>query len=178
VVIDYSFYLKHAMRYEGPKGSLIGGVDVNTDRINLAVIDEKGNLRDCKTFWFSKTTARGYPRRRAWSVIGMKIHEMLRYAYNHGVAIIALENPEVLGYLKLTWIRSGDRKHENYNYKISVFRSSVIERIAVKAPLYGLSTKFVESMGTTSSREHGEVMKRYGLDRHAASAYIIALRSI
>jgi len=178
VVIDYSFYLKHAMRYEEPKGSLIGGVDVNTDRINLAIIDEKGNLRDRKTFWFSETTARGYPRRRAWSVIGMKIHEMLRYAYNHGVAVIALENPEVLGYLKLAWIRGGYRKHENYNYRVSVFRSSVIERIAVKAPLYGLSTKFVEPMGTTSSREHGEVMKRYGLDRHTASAYIIALRSI
>jgi Hypothetical protein APE1804 len=77
----------------------------------------------------------------------MKVHEMLRYAYNHGVAVIALENPEVLGYLRLTWIRSGDRKHENYNYKISVFRSSVIERIAVKAPLYGLNTKFVKPEG-------------------------------
>jgi hypothetical protein len=178
VTISYDFYLKHLKRYGNPKGNLMGGVDVNTDRINLAIIDEKGNLRDYKTFWFSEITARSYPRRRAWSVIGMKIHEMLKYAYNHGVTTITLENPEVLGHLKLAWIRNGNRKHENYNYRVSVFRSSIIERITMKAPLYGLNTKFVKPMGTTSSREHDETVKRFGLDRHAASAYIIALGSI
>ena len=178
VTIGYDFYLKHMTRYREPKGGLIGGVDVNTDRINLAVIDEKGNLRDCKTFWFSEAVTRGYPRRKAWSVIGMKIHEMLKYAYNRGVSIIALENPEVLSYLKLAWIRNGDRIHENYNYKKTIFRNSITERIAMKAPLYGLNTKFVDPKGTTSSREHNEIMKRFGLDRHTASAYIIALKSI
>jgi hypothetical protein len=178
VVIDYSFYLEHATRYREPKGGLIGGVDVNTDRLNLAIVDEKGNLRDCKTFWFPEAVARGCPGRRAWSIIGTKIHEMLRYAYDHGVATIALENPEALGYLKLAWVRSDDRKHENYNYKIAVFRNSIVERIVAKAPLYGLNTKFVDPKGTTSSREHGEIMKRFGLDRHTASAYIIALKSI
>jgi hypothetical protein len=178
VTIGYDFYLKHATRYGEPRGSLIGGVDVNSDRINLAIVDEKGNLRDCKTFWFSETTARGCPRRKAWSIIGMKIHEMLRYAYEHGVSTIALENPEALGYLKFAWVREGDRKHENYNYKIAVFRNSIIERIAMKAPLYWLDVKFVDPRGTTSSREHDEIMKRLGLDRHTASAYIIALRSI
>jgi hypothetical protein len=178
VTISYDFYLKHMTRHREPKGSLIGGVDVNTDRINLAIIDEKGNLRDYKTFWFTEAVTRGYPRRKAWSVIGMKIHEMLRYAYNHGVSTIALENPEVLSYLKLAWIRNGDRKHENYNYKKTIFRNSIIERIAMKTPLYGLNTKFVDPKRTTSSREHNEIMKRFGLDRHTASAYIIALRSI
>jgi len=178
VIIGYDFYLKHMARCREPRGSLIGGVDVNTDRINLVIIDEKGNLRDCKTFWFPKAVARGYPRRRAWSVIGMKIHEMLRYAYGHGVATIALENPEALGYLKLAWVRNGDRKHENYNYKKAIFRNSIIERIAMKTPLYGLNTEFVDPKGTTSSREHNEIMKRFGLDKHTASAYIIALRSI
>jgi hypothetical protein len=177
VTISYDFYLKHMTRYREPRGSLIGGVDVNADRINLAIIDEKGDLRDYKTFWFSEAVTRGYPRRRAWSVIGMKIHEMLKYAYNHGVSTIALENLEVLSYLRLAWIRSDDRKHENYNYKKAVFRSSVIERIAMKAPLYGLNVKFVDPKGTTSSREHDKIMKRYGLDTHTASAYIIALRS-
>jgi hypothetical protein len=178
VIIDYSFYLKHMTRYREPRGGLIGGVDVNTDRINLAIIDEKGNLRDYKTFWFSEAVTRGYPRRKAWSVIGMKIHEVLRYAYNHGVSTIALENPEVLGYLKLAWVRNGYRKHENYNYKKAIFRNSIIERITMKTPLYGLNTEFVDPKGTTSSREHNEIMKRFGLDRHTASAYIIALRSI
>ena len=89
-----------------------------------------------------------------------------------------LKNPEVLGKLKLLWIKSSDRGHENYNYKVSAFRSSIIEMIALKAPLYGIEAKYVDPKGTTSSREHDEIMKRYGLDRHTASAYLIALRGL
>jgi len=178
VSVSYDFYLKHMTRYREPRDNLVGGVDVNVDRINLAIIDEKGNLRDYRTFWFEEASARRYPRAKAWSVIGMRIHEMLKYAYHHGVSTIALENPEVLGYLRLAWIRGNDKKHGNYNYKVSVFRSSIIEKIALKAPLYGLNVEFVDPRGTTSSREHDEAMRRYGLDRHTASAYLIALRSI
>jgi transposase len=50
--------------------------------------------------------------------------------------------------------------------------------IAMKAPLYGIEVKYVDPRGTTSSREHNEIMKRYGLDRHAASAHLIALRGL
>jgi hypothetical protein len=89
-----------------------------------------------------------------------------------------LENPGVLGKLKLLWVKNGDRRHENYNYKKAVFRSSVIEMTALKAPLYGIEVKYVDPKGTTSSEEHDEAMRRYGLDRHTASAYLIALRGL
>jgi len=174
VAISYDFYLKHVKRYNEPKGSLIGGVDVNSDRINLAIIDEDGKLRDKKTFWFTEVTARGYPRGRAWSIIGMKVHELLKYAYHHGASSIALENPEVIGRLKLAWIRNGKRLHENYNWKVSTFRNRIIEMIAMKAPIYGLHVKYIDPKGTTHSREHDKVMKKYGLDGHVASAYMIA----
>jgi len=176
ISISYDFYLRYAKRYWEPRGSLIGGVDVNTDRINLAIIDENGVLRDRKTFWFSEATARGYPRSKAWSIIGMKIHEMLKYAYHHGVSTIALENPEVLGVLKLFWIRNGDRRHRNYNWRVAIFRSRAIEMIAMKAPLYSIEVKYVDPRGTTNSKEHNEAMKRLGLDRHTASAYLVARR--
>jgi len=178
ITIPIDFYYKHIARCREPKGSLIGGVDVNVDRLNLAIIDEKGNLRDCKTFWFSEATARGFSRRSARSIIGAKVHEMLSYAYHHNVKTLFLEDPGVLGKLKLLWVRSGDRKHENYNYRKAVFRSSVIEMIALKTPLYSIKTRYVDPKGTTNSREHEEIMKRYGLDRHAASAYLIALRGL
>jgi len=176
VSISHDFYLRHAKRYGEPRGSLIGGVDVNTDRINLAIIDEDSVLRDRKTFWFPEVTARGFPRSKAWSVIGMRIHEMLRYAYHHGVSTIALENPEILGVLKLFWIRNGDRRHRNYNWKVITFRSRVIEMIALKAPLYSIEVRYVDPKGTTNSKEHDEAMKKLGLDRHTASAYLVARR--
>jgi hypothetical protein len=178
ITVPIDVYYERMARHRRNAGKLFGGVDVNTDRINLAIVDEDGNLRDYKTFWFSETTARGFPRQKAWSIIGMKIHEMLDYAYRHGVKTLFLENPEVLGRLRLVWIKNGNRKHENYNYKVSVFRSSIIEKIVLKTPLYSIKVGYVNPRGTTNSPEHDELMKKYRLDRHAASAYLIAMRGL
>jgi len=178
MTVPLDIYYEHMARHKKNSGKLIGGVDVNTDRINLAIIDEDGELIDHRTFWFSEVTARGFPRQKAWSIIGTRVHEMLDYAYHHGVKTLFLENPEVLGRLRLIWVRNGDRKHENYNHKVTIFRSTITERIALKAPLYGIETKYVNPRGTTNSTEHDEIMKKYGLDRHTASAYLIALKGI
>jgi hypothetical protein len=178
IAIPVGFYYSHATRVRANNGRLYGGVDVNVDRVNLAVVYGDGRLRDTYTFWFEEASRKGCDRHRARSIIGMRVHEMLEYAYNHGVRVLFLENPEVLGKLKLLWVRSNDRRRENYNYRVSVFRSSVIEMVALKAPLYGIEVKYVDPRGTTNSREHDEIMKRYRLDRHTASAYLIALKGL
>ena len=178
VAIPLDFYYKHATRFKTNNGRLYAGVDVNVDRINLAIIDEGGELRDVKTFWFEEASRKGVTRHRARSIISMAVHEMLRYAYHHGVKMLFLEDPEVLGRLKLMWVRSGERLHENYNWRVTIFRSSVIEVIAMKAPLYSIEAKYVNPKGTTNSREHDEAMRKHGLDRHAASAYVIALKGL
>jgi len=178
VTIPLDVYFEHMARHKRNSGRFIGGVDVNADRINLAIIDEDGELIDHKTFWFSETSRKGFSRHSAWSIIGMRIHEMLGYAYHHGVKTLFLENPDVLGRLKLMWIRNGDRKHENYNHKVSIFRSTIIEKIALKAPLYSINIKYVSPRGTTNSEEHDELMRKYRLDRHTASAYLTALKGL
>ncbi|KUO88387.1 MAG: hypothetical protein AT712_07180 [Caldivirga sp. CIS_19] len=178
MTVPLDIYYEHMARHKRNNGKLIGGVDVNTDRINLAIVDESGDLRDYKTFWFSETTARGFPKHKAWSIIGMRIHELLNYAYNHGVKTLFLENPEVLGRLRLMWVWNGGRNHENYNYKVMIFRSTIIEKIALKAPLYSIRVNYVNPRGTTNSKEHEEAMRRYRLDRHTTSAYLIALKGL
>ncbi len=178
ITVPLDIYYEHMAKHRRNNGVLFGGVDVNADRINLAIIDEDGELIDHRTFWFSETTARGFPKHRAWSIISMRVHEMLNYAYNNGVKTLFLENPEVLGRLRLMWVRSGDRKHENYNHKVAIFRSSIIERIALKAPLYSIRVGYVNPKGTTNSTKHDELMKKYGLDRHTASAYLTALKGL
>ncbi|RLE67536.1 MAG: hypothetical protein DRJ43_07280 [Thermoprotei archaeon] len=176
--IPYKFYLEHFRRYGRNYGALYGGVDVNVDRVNLAIVDRYSRLRDVKTLWFEEASWKRCPRQRAWSIIGMAVHNMLRYAYHHGVKVLFLENPETLGYLKTLWVRKGERRGNNYNYRVQIFRNRVVERIAMKAPLYSIGVKYVDPRGTTRSEEHDELMRRYGLDRHAASAYLIALRGI
>ena len=92
IAIPLDFYYEYMKRYEKNSGTLYAGVNVNTDRINLAIVDSEGKLRDVKTFWFEEASR---------SIIGMRVHEMLHYAYHHGVKTLFLEDPEVLGRLRL-----------------------------------------------------------------------------
>jgi len=175
VSIDYDFYLEIVRKFEQPKGNNVAGVDVNLDRINLAIV-KNGKLRDYKTFWFREVKSRNMPKKRVWSLIGERIHEMLKYAYHHGVGKIYLEDTSVLGKLKLIWIKNGKRLNENYNYSVQTFRSRVIEMIRLKALIYGLKTSFVNPANTSKL---GELKaKKLGVDKHTASAYIIALRGL
>jgi len=178
LMVPYGLYLDTMMKHDKPLGDHIAGVDVNVDRINLAIVDKYGRLRDVKTFWFREITSRGYKRESAWTKMHQAIHDMLSYAYHHGASHIALENPEVVGYLRYYWIRNGARKSKNHNYKRSIFRNKIIEVITYKTPLYSLKTIYVNPKGTTHSREHDEAMRKHGLDGHSASAYLIALRGI
>ena len=178
VTIPLDFYYEHMSRHKRNSGRFVGGVDVNADRINLAIIDSVGRLIDHKTFWFSETSRKGYSGHSAWSIIGMRIHETLNYAYHHGVKTLFLENPEILGRLKLMWVRSGDMGHGNYNQKVATFRSTIIEKIALKTPLYGIEVSYVNPRGTTNSIEHDKLMRKYRLDKHTASAYLTALKGL
>jgi hypothetical protein len=178
VTIPLDVYYKYMINHKHNPGRYFGGVDVNADRINLVITDSNGKLIDHKTFWFSEVTARGFPRQKAWSIIGTRVHEMLDYAYHHGVKTLYLENPEVLGRLRLLWVKNGDRWNKYFNYKVSIFRSSIIEKVAMKAPLYSIRVGYVSPRGTTNSKKHDRVMRRYGFDRHTASAYLIVLRGL
>jgi len=177
VMVKYDLYSEIMKRYNKPRGNNIAGLDVNVDRINLVVINRDGDVVWKYTARFPQVAARIYPRIKAWSIIGEAIHNALENAYSHGASVIAVENPEVIGYLRYYWIENGDRKSENYNYKVSIFRNSIIERIMWKAPLYGLQAVPVNPRGTTHSEEHDESMRKHRLDRHTTSAYLIALKA-
>jgi len=48
----------------------------------------------------------------------------------------------------------------------------------MKAPLYPINIEYVGPNGDTPFREYDELMRRYGLDKRMASAYLMALRGI
>lgn len=102
----------------------------------------------------------------------------MNYAYYHGTSTIALENPEVVGYLRYYWVRNSERKYGDYNYRVSMFKCSIIERIEWKTPLYGLKVAYVDPRGTSSSQEHAETMRKLRLDKYTTSAYLTALRAL
>jgi len=173
VSIPYELYLAHRRRYYKPLGRNIAGVDVNVDRVNLAIVDRKGILRDVKTFHYPLLASQTLVGEQRRSLIHRVVHEALRYAYRHGVSIIVSEDPEVLGRLKLRWIKRGDRKNGSYNRRVSIFRSSIIEEFALHAPEYGIKV-FYENPAYTSKLAEA-ITRDIGLDKHSASAYILAL---
>ncbi len=176
IMIPYSLYIEVMRRYAKPRGSNIAGVDVNVDRLDAVVIDEYGNLLSYRTFWIRNTTFMGVRRKRAWSLIGEQIHALLKWLYSQGVSTIGLENPEIIGYLRYYWIRNGERKGRKWNWKVSMFRNSIIEKITWKAPLYSIKTVYINPRNT--SKEGIKIGKKLGLDRHLGSAYIIAKRTL
>lgn len=110
ISIPLSFYYKHARKYEENEGKLIGGVDVNTDRLNLAIVDSDGNLRDKKVFWTNEVVRKDTSRHKARGIVGQAVHKLLDYAYYHGVDIVVFENLLVVKKRRYTRGRTANRK--------------------------------------------------------------------
>jgi IS605 OrfB family transposase len=169
--IPIQLYLKYFKKGEA-RGQLIAGFDLNSDRVNLVIIDEHGEIVDVRTAWFPEVTSHGFPREKAKVLRLNALARLLEYCYRHGVGTVVFEN--LLSVKRKRFTRS-----KKANRKITRFaKKQLIQHGVVMALKYGFRVLLVDPKGTTSSREHSEVMKRYGLDRHTTSAYLIALRGL
>ncbi|MEM4561355.1 MAG: hypothetical protein QW123_00545 [Desulfurococcaceae archaeon] len=167
--IPIELYLKHFRRGEA-RGDLIAGFDLNSDRVNMVIVDKSGVIRDAKTEWFPEVTSPGYPRNKAMFARLQALSKLIEYAYHHGVGVAVFED---LGRIK----RREFTGSPTANRKISRFaKRQLLVHAVVMSLKYGLKPALVDPRGTSSSHEHRFVMKKYGLDRHTASAYLIALR--
>ncbi len=58
------------------------------------------------------------------------------------------------------------------------FRARTIDDITQVAREHGVPVIEVDPRGTTHSEEHSEVTRRYGVDKHTASAILVARRGL
>lgn len=169
--VPLELYLKHFKRGEA-RGDLVAGFDLNSDRINMVIVDRLGRIRDVKTEWFPEVTSHGYPRSKARSRRLKALARLLKYAYYHNVGTVVFENLFVVKKRRFS-------KSSTANRKIARFaKRELLQHAIVMAMKYGFKVYLVDPRGTTHSREHNEIMRKQGLDRNAASAYLIALRGI
>lgn len=169
--IPIDLYLKYFSKGSA-NGSLTAGFDLNADRINMVVVDGFGRIRDAKTEWFPEVTSHGFPRSKAKIKRLEALARLLDYAYHHNVGVVVFENLFIIKRRKFT-------KNSSANRKISRFaKKELLQYGIIMAMKYGFKVLLVNPKGTTHSKEHDEVMRKYGLDRHTASAYIIALRGM
>ncbi|MCD6196599.1 MAG: hypothetical protein J7J82_07440 [Staphylothermus sp.] len=169
--IPIQLYLKHFKKRE-VRGDLIAGFDLNSDRINMAIIDGHGRIRDKKTVWFPEVTSHGFPRSIAKARRLEALAKLLKYAYYHGVSTVVFENLLTIKYRKYT-------RNPTANRKVTRFaKKEILQHAIISSIKYGFRVLLVDPKGTTHSKEHDKIMKKYGLDRHTASAYLIALKGI
>jgi IS605 OrfB family transposase len=169
--IPIQLYLKYFKKGEA-RGELIAAFDLNSDRVNLVIIDEHGRILDTRTAWFPEATSHGFPRGKAKALRLNALARLLEYCYRHSVSIVVFEN--LLSVKRKRFTRS-----KIANRKITRFaKKQLIQYSVVMALKYGFRVFLVDPKGTTNSREHDDVMRKYRLDRHAASAYLIALRGL
>ncbi len=166
-IVPVDLYLKYRRIYDKPRGRNIGGIDWNSDRANLAIVSPKGELLDHKTWWFPETTSHGYPRIARKTKQSQVLSEIMDYCYHHGCGVVVFEDPNIIKTRRFT-------KNSTVNRKISRWtKRKASQMFILKALRYGLKPFFVNPAYT--SKLAGLIAKDLGLDRHTASAYILAL---
>ncbi|MCD6509770.1 MAG: hypothetical protein J7L11_05200, partial [Thermoprotei archaeon] len=90
----------------------------------------------------------------------------------HGVGTVVFENLQAIKH-------KGYTRSPSANRKISRFaKRELLQHAILSAMKYKFKILLVNPRGTTHSKKHDEIMRKYGLDRHTASAYLIALKGI
>ena len=172
--IPIELYLKHLGRGRGRRGrgGLVAGIDLNSDRVCMVVVDSLGRVRDLKTKWFSELTSHGFSRGRARARRLEALSKIFEYARDHNVGVVVFE--DLFKVKRRRFVKS-----RKANRKISKFaKRKLLQHGVVMALRRGFEVLLVEPRGTTSSEEHAKVMRELGLDKHVASAYLIALRGL
>jgi len=150
-------------------GSNIAGFDLNSDRVNMIIINDKGVIRDSKTEWFPEVNSPGYPKDKAWTIRLQALGRLLRYAYHHHTGIMLFED---LNRIKR---RNNKTNNRNTNRKMNQFpKKKLLEHGVVMAMKYGFKVYLVNPAYT--SKLAMEIKQWFGLDKHTVSAYTLALK--
>ncbi len=165
-------YLKH---FSSPKLNgygLFAGFDLNSDRLNVVVINKEGKVITTKTWWYSDVTRPGFPKGKARALRLNALSQALNFLSRVGVDYVIFEDLFLVKNRRFTRSKSGNRKVSHFAKK------QLLTHGVIKSLRLGFNVVLVNPKGTTNSEEHDRVMREKGFDRHTASAYLIALKGL
>jgi len=159
--IPINLYVKYMGSTNTSSNALLwAGFDFNVDRVCMAIIDSAGRLRDTKTVFFSNTV--NTPREVSKSMREESLTELVKYAVAHGVKYLVVEDLE----------RPCRVKGKVGKWALKQY----IQHLRVLTKRFNLN--ILEVNPAYSSIDAFGVALALGLDRHVASAYLIALRGL
>jgi hypothetical protein len=152
---------------------LVAGFDLNSDRLNVVVINKDGEIITFKTWWYSEVVSHGFPKGKAMALRLNALSQALIFLSRVGVDYVVFEDLFLVKKRrKFTRSKSGNRKITRFAKKQLLIHG------VIKALRLGFNVILVNPKGTTNSEEHDKVMREKGFDRHTASAYLIALKGL
>lgn len=172
VSVPLRLYLKYFSTPKRRGYRLTAGLDLNSDRINMVIIDSTAKIITMNTTWFPEVTQHGFHRDKARDARLKRLKELLSYARRIGVDYVAFENLFVVKKRSKVWSPSGNRKITRFAKK------QLLQHGLLMTLKLGLTPILVNPKGTTHSKEHERIMQKKGLDKHMASAYIIAYKGL
>ncbi len=167
ISVPVELYLKY-FSIGKANGDLIASSDLNSDRINMVIVDKHGIIRDVRTEWFPEVTSHGFPRSKAHTMRLQSLTRLLHYSYRHGARIVLFEDLDRIKRRKYTKNRTANRKITRFPKK------RLLEHAIIMALKYGFKIYLVNPAYTSKLGE--KLRRKLGLDRHTASAYILALK--
>ncbi|MFP3234827.1 MAG: hypothetical protein RXR08_14700 [Sulfolobaceae archaeon] len=165
-------YLKH---FSSPKPNgygLVASFDLNSDRLNVIVINKESSIVTTKTWWYSEVVSHGFPKGKAMALRLNALSESLNFLSRVGVDYVVFEDLFLVKKRKFTRSKSGNRKVSRFAKKQLLIHG------VIKALRLGFNVVLVNPKGTTNSEDHDRIMREKGFDRHTASAYLIALKGL
>jgi len=172
ISVPIHLYLKYFSLPKRQGYGLIAGIDLNSDRLNIVVIDCGGRIVSLKSSRFPEVVRHGFPRNKARDVRLKMLKKMLVFARNIGVDYVAFENLFLIRKRSKVSSPSGNRKIARFA------KRQLLTHGIVMALKLGLTPILVNPRGTTHSEEHRRIMRERGLDRHMASAYLTATKGL
>ncbi len=165
-------YLKH---FSSPKPNgygLIAGFDLNSDRLNVVVINKERSIVTAKTWWYSEVVSHGFPKDKAKALRLNALSQALNFLSRIGVDYVVFEDLFLVKNRRFTRSKSGNRKASRFAKK------QMLTHGVIKSLRLGFNVVLVNPKGTTNSEDHDRIMREKGFDRHTASAYLIALKGL
>ena len=150
------------------KPKYFAGFDLNSDRINMVIVDGRGEIRDVKSEHFPEVTSHGFPKEKAKTIRQHALAKLVKYAREHGAKYFVIE------ILKRTKTKTMSK---TANRKISKFAlREYLNQMRILAKK--IDGTLIEVDPAYTSIDAIPLAKKLGIDRHTASAYLIALRGL
>ncbi|NJE09003.1 transposase [Thermococcus sp. M39] len=165
IQVPFEVFLRHFGRTT--KGKLYAGFDLNSDRVNMVILDGNGIIRDVKIGHFPGANSPGFPKKNARDLRLKTLARLLDYARHHGVGVVFFEDLERIKQRngKTSKSKKGNRKASNFAKK------ELLGHGVIMALKRGFEVFLVNPSG--SSKLGKELSVGLGLDVHSTSAFVI-----